>query len=71
STFSVGEVSIPTSEIRLFTAFGNGKLNVSTKDASYFIQGDPRFNAIKYLLMFNRFMEKEDLYYGIYSDLLR
>ena len=39
-------------------------------DDSYMLQGHPRFNAIKYVLMFNRLETsiKEDKYYSLDDD---
>lgn len=67
TTLSFGEVTLPLSEITAATVISGAKLVITAGEDGYLLQGHPRFNAIKYLLMFNRLETsiKEDNYYGL------
>lgn len=70
---SVGEWSIPTSEIFGGSANDGDKFSFNAGEKSYLAVGGARFNGIKYLLFFNRVCEQierrgGDKYYGLYPD---
>ena len=66
-TLTMGELTLPVSDITAATIISGAKLVVTTEEDSYMLQGHPRFNAIKYVLMFNRLETsiKEDKYYSL------
>ena len=70
---TVGDWQISTSEIYGGCAQDGQKMTFNAGDKSYLIIGHERFNAIKYLLLFNRICEQiankgGDKYYGLYLD---
>lgn len=72
-SLTVGDYSVPTSEIYGGCAQDGTKLIYNVGNKSYIIIGDERFNCIKYLLFFNRVCElivKQggDKYYGLYLN---
>ena len=66
-TLTMGELTLPVEAITAATIISGAKLVVTTEEDSYMLQGHPRFNAIKYVLMFNRLETsiKEDKYYSL------
>lgn len=66
-TLTMGTLTLPLSEITAATIISGTKLVITTETDSYMLQGHPRFNAIKYVLMFNRLDTaiKEDKYYSL------
>ena len=67
------EYSIKIKEITSSSVIGGFKFIVSTEDSNYIVKGSPRFNPIKYVLMFNALdgpiKEKGgDKYYGLSID---
>lgn len=66
-TLSFGDITIPMADIVAATIISGTKLVVTAADDTYILQGQPRFNAIKYILFFNRLETsiKEDKYYGL------
>ena len=73
NALSVGDCVIPTSEIFGGSTQDSGKLLFNVGNKSYMAVGAERFNAIKYLLFFNRVCQKVveqggDKYYGLYID---
>ena len=72
-TLSIGDYSISTSEIYGGSTQDSGKLLFNVGNKSYMAVGPERFNAIKYLLFFNRVCQKVvesggDPYYGLHID---
>lgn len=70
---SVGQWSVPTSEIFGGSANDGDKVSFNAGERSYIIFGGERFNGVKYLLFFNRVCEQiakkgGDKYYGLYID---
>lgn len=66
----VGDYSIPTSEIETFTVYGKGRILLGCGEKSYYVEGELRFNPIKYVFMLNRVTssEREDFYYGLHTN---
>lgn len=64
---SFGDVTLPLADITAATIISGAKLVITAGDDGYMLQGHPRFNAIKYVLMLNRLETsiKEDKYYGL------
>lgn len=57
-------------DISAVTVLGKNKLNIYTVDKLYQLKGDKRFNAIKYVNLFNRFKDtKKELAYGKFLGL--
>lgn len=70
---TVGEWSVPTSEIISGSTQDSDKLLFNVGTRSYMAVGTERFNSIKYLLFFNRVCKLlaehgGDKYYGLYID---
>ena len=70
---SIGEWKVPTSDIFGGCAQDGTKLTFNVGDRAYIVYGHERFNAIKYLLFFNRVCEQiaikgGDKYYGLTLD---
>ena len=56
------ELGLPFSELSVVTVLGKNKLNIYYDQKIYQLKGSPRFNALKYVNIFNRFknIEKGD-----------
>ena len=72
-TLTIGDFSVPTSEVYGGSTQDSGKLLFNVGNKSYMAVGPERFNAIKYLLFFNRVCklvaeQGGDKYYGLYID---
>ena len=69
-TLSFGEVTIPVANITAATIISGAKLSITAGDEGYLLQGHPRFNAIKYVLLFNRLETaiKENNYYSLHPE---
>ena len=70
---SVGNWSVPTSEIFGGCPQDGAKLSFNVGDRSYIAIGNERLNALKYVLFFNRVCQQieqkgGDKYYGLYLD---
>ena len=66
-TLTFGDISLPVADITAATIISGAKLVITAGDDGYMLQGHPRFNAIKYVLMLNRLETsiKEDHYYSL------
>ena len=73
TTLTVGDFSIPTSEIYGGCPQDSTKLTFNVGNLSYMVVGHERFNTMKYLLFFNRVcsliaQKGGDKYYGLHLD---
>ncbi len=65
---TVAKTQIPLKSVRSVSVVGGGTLVFCARGAVYILAGSPRFNAIKYALVFNVLPTgiKEEKYYGLH-----
>lgn len=64
------QIEFDVSKIIMASPISGIKLSISFSDESYLIKGNPRFNPLKYVFLFNRLdtlMKGNDIYYNIYD----
>ena len=65
------QIEFDVSKIIMASPISGIKLSISFSDESYLIKGNPRFNPLKYVFLFNRLdtlMKGNDIYYNIYDN---
>ena len=69
-TIKFAEKTIDIADIEIASPINGNNFNFSTGDEEYLVKGDPRFNPLKYIFMFNKLdtkmrNSKADIYYNL------
>ena len=69
-TIKFAEKTIDIADIEIASPINGNNFNFSTSTEDYYVKGDPRFNPLKYIFMFNKLDtkmrdSKADIYYNL------